>query len=307
MLLFLIATFFLNETFPGEKAANKWSTQLPVTECAASSILLNHFCTKISKIDEKLIASTDFEEPIQKLPLLVHFTTKTVMPTTPSNISFSLISEAGAEIKLNIEYTDDDPIYSFTDSAGNITMGRISHERELTNSLTISLLDDNSYSLYVNGIILHIGNLSKPINFPISKAEFSLQNGNTTTEIGNLYVTDNISLRYDILIKSLLQTRPCERAIRIKSIVDDEEMRLFEGLPLNEPLDKAEEYGVPKTYEKADPRRFIFPLSIKKPTEKMTKTKKAQTPQILPEQIKDPNLPRGAETQEQKEIGTEDL
>ena len=287
MFLFFIATFYLNETFPNQKAENEWDIAFNVTECYASSHLLHRYCGQISSEDEILTTTTKLQTTIEHLPFLTHFTAKTRMPTTPSNITFSLLSSEGTEISLNLEYTDDDPIYSFTASEGNVTTGFISHERELTNSLTLSVRDDETYVFYVNGLILHIGNLSKPFNFPITDVQVTLKNGNTTSEIGNIYITDDLSLRYDLLIQSLLQLRPCERAVFIKELVDEEEMRLFDGLPLDEPIDKNDEYGIPLDEKTADPRSFSFPLTLKSSGEKQTTTQQKQSPESLEQSLHD--------------------
>ena len=79
-----------------------------------------------------------------------------------------------------------------------------------------------------------------------------------------IYVTNDLSTRYNLLIDSILRLRPCERAFFFKKIVDIEEMRLFDDLPLDESLDKNEEYGVPLDERESDPRTFSFPLTIRK-------------------------------------------
>ena len=303
MLLFFIATFFFNETFSNQKAENQWDNPINVAECYASSQLLHRYCGQISSEDEKFTTTAKLQTQINNYPFLTHFTAKSHMPTTSSNITLSLLSAEGTEISLNLEYTDDDPIYSFTDSEGNVTKGSISHERELTHALTLSVRDDETYVVYVNGLILHLGQLSKPIKFPITDIQISIRNGNTTSEIGNIYITDDLSLRYDILIKSLLQLRPCERAVFIKEVVDAEEMRLFDGLPLDEPLDKNDEYGVPLDEKSADPRTFSFPLVLKSKGEKLTTNQEKQLPESMERSLHEGTIDsRPADKTEKAEI-----
>lgn len=285
-MLFLLYIYYLNETFENEKQDNQWSTvgeseKPEFSACSASFEFLLRNCLIMKKQSKRYHATAKLDTEITKTPFLVQFTAKSKMPTTSSIISLSLLGEKTPEVSLSLTYTDDDPQYSFIDSMQNITNGNISHDRDLSHHLAFSVNEDNTYYIYVNGILLKGGALSKPIKFPLRTLELIVENGNTTTEVGNIYVTDEIKDRYPLLITSFLQFRPIERAARLKAIVDEEEMRLFEGFPIDEPLDREDEYGVPLDFAKADPRNFNFPFKIEGFTERLTKLKESQTPENI--------------------------
>ncbi|EAX97494.1 hypothetical protein TVAG_335540 [Trichomonas vaginalis G3] len=308
MLFFLTIQYF-NETFENDQPNNKWniigeSEKLEIAQCSASFQFLIRNCLHVNNTDKRFHASAEMKTEITSTPFLVQFTAKTQMPTTGSLISLSMLNGEESEVELTLTYSDDDPQYAFIDSSQNKTIGNITHERDLTHHITLVVNTDNTYYIYANGIILKGGVLSKPIKFPLNKVELLVENGNTTSQIGNIIVTSDIKDRYPLLISTFLQFRQIERLDRLRVIVDAEEMRLFDGTPIDEPLDREDEYGVPLEFSKADPRNFNFPFKLERPKERLSKLKEAQRPSTLDKRMqkKDFDPLANSETQERAEL-----
>ena len=282
MILFLI-TFF-EETFKNNNFTNNWNYNFKpeILQCSASHENLIKNCLFNKIINKKIELKTNLKENIE-LPLFIHFTLKSKFPTTNSEISLTFFSNENEILKLGFIYGDHNPKYFLNFNKIEINSGFINYDREITRSISLIILNDLNFKLYIDGMIMGNGTLFNFNNFNLIK--INLFNGNTTSEIGNIFILNNEKQRWKILINTLLRFRLIERSAILKALVDEEELKLFKGKILNEPLDLEEEYGKLLTEEEADPRKFPFPWKLPEEKQYLPKDNLDQNPLTIQKKI----------------------
>lgn len=265
-MLFSVCITYLEETFKDSKISNKWNItgndqHYKITQCFASFPKHEHYCLKVLEQDAQISLETALRKKIKGDPLFVHFTLRSELPLYESQVNLSLLSQGKAVHSLTFKYAQEDAYYGYSFNKGVMSSGEITHELSLTRSVTFILNKNLKYSLYIDGLILGAGNLTEPFE-QIDTVRIDLENGNTTTEIGNIYINSKPQQRYPTLISTLLQYRPTERAAVFKKIVDEEEKRIFGDSLEEDELNPKDEYGVFPSADQVDPRKFRFPYVL---------------------------------------------
>jgi len=283
MLCFLFVVYF-EDIIKSEKLLESKQGKYEIGECFASSPKLERKCFQVNKAKERAVLGYKFGSNIESGSLFLFFTARIKFPSTDSSIMVKL-GRKGHETIAGFVYGNDNPRFVLQNQNIMCSNGTVDYDRELTRSIGLVITENGEIRLYVDGIIKHVSNISVNDVFPISNLEIEIMNGNTTSEIGNIYVSNDEKQRWPMLIKSLLQFRAIERASVLRELVDEEERRLFGDSLIKEPLDMEEEYGVLLDENEADPRRFPFPLKLNFKSEKSPKKESDDSPNAIQKRI----------------------
>lgn len=265
MLYFLtcLFTIYFEESFNTldiSQWKNQHSSNYTISECSASHPNLVHNCLYVSKPNEKLTLTSELENTVKKSPLLIFFTTRSTLPTSESKLSLSLFSNSQKAFSVGFNFNKYAEYFLNDANDKNLSSGVIQHESFLTHSITMIFRGDTTYEFYVDGLILGNGKLTNA--FPLTNIEFNIETNNNTIQVGNILITSSVKQKWPVLISNLLRYRDIERSVYVKSLVDDYENDLFEGVPFKGKLDLEEEEGKLLNEDEADPRRFNFPFKI---------------------------------------------
>lgn len=285
-LLFALCTIFFEGNF-NNTAANGWTStdkgaKCEFTECVATHIDRPRNCMKLSTPKAEAELKSKFKTQATKLPLLIYFTAMGNYSTGPASSKISLFSNKALSFSLEYQFKNT-VIYEFKGPNGLIATNFIDHEVYLTHSLALLLKEDQTYEIYADGLSLSQGKLSSKIDLPLTDVAVNLKNDNTTVELGNLIVSNEINNRIPILRDTLLKYRLVERSNILRKMVDVEEKRVFKGPFSDDGLSK-KEFGRLYEDDECDPRKFMFPFKI---SEKMEIVPEKNEPKEDPEDDED--------------------